>query len=191
MYLGNYEKIVESPYMVTWKSVGKRYMMLIEDEDKVYMLDQGDYLFTVDHIQFPFDAEYTSHLKDTLIDGEFVIDNVDGLFKPSFWINDIITYNGEDVSRKPFPDRLKLISESIVRIHDSAIAKGRIKKTTQPFSIRNKYFFRLPAVNRLLSPKFLANIPHKVEGLFFQPEKDPYTTGECPNVLKWKDNLTI
>ena len=184
MHLENYKKIIESPYMVTWKSVGKRYMMLIEKENKVYMLDEGNSLFSVDHIQFPFDAEYSSHLKDTLVVGEFVFDNVDGLFKPSFWINDIIVYNGNDVSKKPFKDRLKFISESIVRIRDSAIAKGYIEKTTQPFLIKNKLFFGLPEVTKLLSPKYLATIPHKIDGLFFQPENDPYTTGECPNLLK-------
>ena len=171
MHLGNYEKILESPYVVTWKSVGKRYMMLIEEVGKVYMFDEGNGLFSVDHIQFPFDAKYSSHLKDTLVVGEFVFDNVDGLFKPSFWVNDIIYYNGRDVSDKPFKDRLKLISESIVRIRDSAIEKGHIKKAMQPFMIKNKEFFRLSAVPKLLSPGFLATIPHKIDGLFFPARK--------------------
>ncbi len=191
MHRGNYERILQSPYMVTWKSVGKRYMMLIKGKDELYMLDQGDYLFSVDHIQFPFDAEYTSHLEDTLVDGEFVIDNVDGLFKPTLWISDIITYNGQDVSKKPLPDRLKLISQSIVTIRDNAIRKGHIKKTTQPFLIRKKEFVGLSEANKLFRPKSLANIPHKVEALFFLPEKDPYTPGECQDVLKWKENEMI
>jgi len=191
MHLGNYKRIFESPYLITWKSVGKRYMMLIEEINKVYMLDEGNNVFSVDHIQFPFDAEYTSHLKDTLVIGEFVFDNFNGLFKPSFWINDIVFYNGNNVSKQPFKDRLKLISESIVKIRDSAIAKNYIEKTTQPFLVKNKYFFGLSALTKLLSPSFLATIPHKVDGLFFQPENDPYMPGECPNLLKWKENLTI
>jgi mRNA-capping enzyme len=165
--------------------------MLIEEKDKVYMLDRGGCLFSVGHIQFPCDAECTSHLKDTLVDGEFIIDNVHGLFKPSFWIHDIITYNGQDVSTKSLPDRLRLISQSIVNIRDNAIRKGHIKKTTQPFLIRKKDFFGLPEANKLFRPKFLATIPHKVDGLFFLPEKDPYTPGECLRVLKWKGIETI
>jgi mRNA-capping enzyme len=86
---------------------------------------------------------------------------------------------------------LKLISQSIVTIRDNAIREGHIKKTTQPFSIRSKYFVGLSEANKLFRPKSLANIPHKVEALFFLPEKDPYTPGECQDVLKWKENEMI
>jgi len=43
-------------------------MMLIEERDKVYMIDVGDNVFRVDGIQFPYDIEYTRHLKDTLVE---------------------------------------------------------------------------------------------------------------------------
>jgi mRNA-capping enzyme len=191
MHRGNYQMILRTPYMVTWKPVGKRYMMLIEEEDKVYMLDQGDHVFTVDHIQFPCDVECTSHLKNTLIDGEFVIDKVDGLNKPRFLINDIIMYNDKNVSKKPFPDRLELISQLIVNIRNKAITKGYIKKATQPFSIVEKPFFDSLQVPKLLSSKFLATIPHEVEGFIFLPKYNSYSPGECPWVLKWKENETI
>jgi mRNA-capping enzyme len=191
MNRGNYRMISQLPYKVTWKPVGKRYMMLIEQQNKVYMLDQGEYLFTVDDIQFPYDVECTSHLKSTLVDGEFVIDKVDGSYKLSFLINDIITYNNRSVRTEPFSDRLKFISQSIVNIRNSAIKKGHIKKTTQPFSIRTKDFFDLSEVNKLISPTYLATVPYEVEGFFFLPEQDPYTPGECQRFLKWKENETI
>ncbi|CAF0947815.1 unnamed protein product [Didymodactylos carnosus] len=191
MHRENYEMILQSSYMVTWKSVGKRYMMLIEEKDKVYMLDQGDNVFAIDHIQFPCNAEYTSHLKDTLVDGELVIDNVDGSDKLRYLINDIITYNGRNVSTKPFRFRLRLISEWIVNVRNKAITKGHIKKTTQPFSIRNQDFFGLSEVNKLISSKFLKTVPHEVEGFIFLPENEPYTPGECQHVLKWKESETV
>ena len=191
MHLGNYQMISQSPYMVTWKSVGKRYMMLIEDKDKVYMLDHGDNLFTIDHIQFPCDVEYTRHLKNTLVDGELVIDTVDGADKPRYLINDIITYNGQNVSAKPFRYRLRLISEWIVNVRNKAIRKGHIKKSTQPFSIRDKEFFGLSEVNKLLSPAFPGNLPHGVDGFVFLPENNAYMSGECRRLLKWKDKETI
>lgn len=187
----NYEMIVQSPYMVTWKSVGKQYMMLIQDEDEVYMLDQGDHAFIVNHIQFPCDAEYKSHLKDTLVDGELVIDQVDGLEKPSYLINDIFTYNGRNVSAKPFRYRLRLISEWIINTRNKAMTKGHITKTKQPFSVRSKDIFGLSEVYKLLSPTFVETLPHGVEGFIFLPENNPYTSGECRHVLKWKENATI
>jgi mRNA-capping enzyme len=191
MHSGNYQKILRSSYMVTWKPAGKRYMMLIENEDTVYMLDQGDKLSTIDRIRLPRDAECTSYLKNTLVDGELVIDNIDGSNKPCFLINDIIIYNGQDVRKKPFLDRLKLISESIVNIHNNAITKGYINKTTQPFSIRKKDFFNVSAVNKLFSPEFLSTICHEVEGFIFLPETHPYTSGQCLDILKWNQIETI
>ena len=188
-------EIIRSFYNHRIWSVGnqsaKRYLMLIDKENKIYMLDNGDNLFTIGHIQFPYDVMCTSHLKDTLVDGELVIDNVDGSAKPQFLINDIITYNGENVSNKPFPDRLLFISQSIVDIRNEAIRKDRLKNTMEPFSVRSKPFFGLSAVNRLLSPEFLASVPHEVDGLIFVPEKDPYKSGECPCLLKWKENETV
>ncbi|UJR12231.1 hypothetical protein I4U23_016408 [Adineta vaga] len=186
MHRKNYANILQLPYMVTWKPVGKRYMMLIEEENKVYMLNQGKDLFSVDEIRFPYDADNTTHLKDTLVDGEVVCDKINGSNEASFFINDIIIYNGTDVTAYSFPDRLKLISESIVNIHNNAITKG-----TQPFRIRIKQFFRLSDMDKLLSREFRASIPHEVEGLFFLPERKPYRAGECPDVLKWKENETI
>lgn len=191
MHGGNYEIILKSPYMVTWKPAGKRYMMLIEGEDTVYMLDQGDKLLTVAHIRFPRDMECRNHLKNTLVDGELVIDCVDGSNKPSFLINDIIIYNDEDVSKKPLPYRLKLISESIIDIRDKAIEKGHIDQTAQPFSVRKKEFFDLLALDRLLSPEFLATLPHEVEGFIFSPKQEPYRSGLCEDLLKWKENETM
>ena len=191
MHRGNYEMISQAPYMVTWKSSGKRYMMLIEDEGRVYMLDPGSVLFSVANIEFPYDVEYTRHLRNTLVDGELVMDHDGDSEKAEFWMNDIITYHGRKVSEKSLPERLMLISESIVNIRNEAMTRGRIDRTAQPFSIRFKDYFPLSAVTKLLSPEFRANILHAVEGLVFQPVNEPYTLGECPHVLTWKENTQI
>ncbi|UJR12745.1 hypothetical protein I4U23_016919 [Adineta vaga] len=187
----NYKIILKSPYMVTWKPAGKRYMMLIEEENKVYMLDQSYKLFSVDLFQFPHGVECTSHLKDTLVDGELVSDKVNGSNKASFLINDIITYNGTDVTFEQFSYRLKLISELIANLNNNTITKDSIKKSKLPFLIRTKDFFRLSEINKLLGREFLTSIPHEVEGFFFLPERDPYTAGPCPAKLRWKENDTI
>ena len=191
MHGGNYEIILQSPYMVTWKPAGKRYMMLIEEEGTVYMLDQGDKLLTVAQIRFPRNMQCTDHLENTLIDGELVIDSVGGSNKPSFLINDIIIYNGQNVSTKPLSYRLNLISESMIDIRNKAIEKGLIDQVTQPFFFRKKEFFDLTALHRLLSPEFLATVPHEVEGFMFLPEQEPYKPGLCVGLLKWKENETM
>ena len=46
-----------------------RYMMLIEDENKIYMVDRDNTVFEISHLRFPKDADYTRHLTNTLVDG--------------------------------------------------------------------------------------------------------------------------
>lgn len=44
-------------------------MMLIEDKNKIYMFDRDNNVFQINHLRFPKDADYTSHLTNTLVDG--------------------------------------------------------------------------------------------------------------------------
>jgi hypothetical protein len=46
-----------------------RYMMLIEDKNKIYMFDRDNNVFEISHLEFPKDPEYTTHLTNTLVDG--------------------------------------------------------------------------------------------------------------------------
>jgi len=43
--------------------------MLIEDKNKIYMFDRDNNVFEINHLCFPKDVEYTSHLTNTLVDG--------------------------------------------------------------------------------------------------------------------------
>ncbi|UJR22696.1 hypothetical protein I4U23_025732 [Adineta vaga] len=187
----NYKLIIQSPYMVSWKADGTRYMMLIEDENKIYMFDRDNTVFEISHLRFPYDAEYTRHLTNTLVDGELVLDNVNGTKVPRFLIYDIIIYENENVGKKPFRERLDIIRRSIIDTRNQAITKGRIDRSRDPFSIRNKDFWDLSTLHKLVGTKFRSQIAHEVDGLIFQPEMDPYTVGRSPRVLKWKEDNTI
>jgi mRNA-capping enzyme len=92
MDISNYQTIVQSPYMVSWKPDAARYMMLIEDKNQIYMLNRDNSVFEISHLCFPKDAEYTSHLTNTLVDGELVMDNVNGVKRPRYLIYDIVVY---------------------------------------------------------------------------------------------------
>jgi hypothetical protein len=44
-------------------------MMLIEDQNRIYMLDRNNNIFQISRLQFPKDASCQRHLTNTLIDG--------------------------------------------------------------------------------------------------------------------------
>lgn len=71
----NLSFISERPYRVSWKADGTRYMMLINNENEIYLFDRDNTVFQiVDGCpKFPRRKKPNEHLKDTLLDGEMVI----------------------------------------------------------------------------------------------------------------------
>lgn len=64
--------------------------------------------------------------------------------------------------------------------------RGLIDQARQPFSIRIKAFWDVTQAQALLGPKFAKTLSHDPDGLIFQPAREPYVAGTCPDVLKWK-----
>ncbi|CAF1277122.1 unnamed protein product [Adineta ricciae] len=89
----NYQLIFLSPYMVSWKADGTRYMMWIEDKDKVYMLDRNNNAFQILHMSFPRTSDGEQSLTNTLLDGEFVIDQFNNEKVYRYLVYDIIMIN--------------------------------------------------------------------------------------------------
>jgi hypothetical protein len=44
-------------------------MMLIENENRIYMLDRNNNAFQINHLSFPKDPNCQTHLINTLLDG--------------------------------------------------------------------------------------------------------------------------
>ncbi|CAF1215728.1 unnamed protein product [Didymodactylos carnosus] len=191
MDITNYETIVQSPYMVSWKADGTRYMMLIEEQDKIYMFDRDNNAFHIPHLHFPKDSDLNSHITDTLVDGELVSDKVNGTIVPRYLIYDIVTYENQNVAKLPFKERLDIIHKSIIKPREEAAQKHIIDKQQESFSIREKGFWPLTALPKLTSDKFIQQILHEVDGLIFQPMQDPYIPGRSVRVLKWKEHNTV
>ncbi|XP_059617367.1 mRNA-capping enzyme-like [Phlebotomus argentipes] len=175
------------PYRVSWKADGTRYMMLILDQGQIYMFDRDNNCFKVNNLTFPHAKNSNGHLKDTLLDGEMVLDKVNGATIPRFLIFDIVWFNGKNVTDMDFfPDRGSIIDREIIGIRADYIAHGHIKRQEEPFGIRIKHFWDVADTGLLLQPKFCDSLSHGSDGLVFQPKFEPYRSGRYPYVLKWK-----
>lgn len=125
-------------------SVPFRFMMLIDKENEVYMLDRDNCVFKVHGLRFLHRKDLRRHLRDTLLDGvrfyldsfdskhsnpigrffhllsfccpqEMVIDKVEGKEIPRYLCYDIIKFEGQDVGKSAFyPVRLSCIENEIV-----------------------------------------------------------------------------
>ncbi|XP_050441542.1 mRNA-capping enzyme-like [Adelges cooleyi] len=186
MDINNMKLLHTKPYRVTWKADGTRYMMFIQAENEVYFIDRDNSVFEVVDLKFFHRKNLDHHLKDTLLDGEMIIDKVDNQNFPRYLVYDVVAFEGYDIGNQPFwPNRLKLIEIDIIKPRHQAIVSGRLDKTREPFSIRLKQFYDITASDKLLG-NFSKNLSHEPDGLIFQPSSDPYVAGTCPEVLKWK-----
>uniref|UniRef100_A0A3Q2PYN2 mRNA-capping enzyme n=1 Tax=Fundulus heteroclitus TaxID=8078 RepID=A0A3Q2PYN2_FUNHE len=89
----NIRFLEQSPYKVSWKADGTRYMMLINGKNEVYMIDRDNTIFHIANLEFPFRKDLRVHLSKTLLDGEMIIDKVNGQPVPRYLIYDIIKFN--------------------------------------------------------------------------------------------------
>ncbi|BES88741.1 mRNA capping enzyme [Nesidiocoris tenuis] len=177
----------KKPYRVSWKADGTRYMLMILGENQVYFLDRDFSVFEVTGMKFVHRKDHSTHLYDTLVDGEMVIDKHNGQCTPRYLVYDIICVNGFDLSNHKFyRERLLAIEKDIVEPRNLAIGNGRIDKLNEPFSVRAKPFMPVEFAKSYLSEKFARQLTHEPDGLIFQPCDDPYTPGQCVSVLKWK-----
>ncbi|CAH1970958.1 unnamed protein product [Acanthoscelides obtectus] len=187
MDMQNIRLLHQKPYRVSWKADGNRYMMLIDGKDEVYFFDRDHNVFKVKGLKFVHRKDMRRHLKDTLLDGEMVIDKVNGEDIPRYLAYDIIKFEGQDVGKMPFyPVRLQCLENEIIKPRHAAIEHGLINKTTEPFSVRKKDFWHITQAASLLGEKFAKTLSHEPDGLIFQPSKEPYVAGSCDSVLKWK-----
>ncbi|XP_034965306.1 mRNA-capping enzyme isoform X2 [Zootoca vivipara] len=158
----NIKLLEQKPYKVSWKADGTRYMMLIDGKNEVYMIDRDNSVFQVSNLEFPFRKDPRVHLENTLMDGEMIIDKVNGQVVPRYLIYDIIKFSAQPVGECDFNIRLACIEKEIIFPRHEKMKTGQIDKAQEPFSVRNKPFFDIHI------------------------SKKKYKPGRCDDILKWK-----
>jgi len=186
MDIKNLKNLTTTKYKVSWKADGTRYMMVIDGKDEVYMLDRDNSVFHVPNLNFFKRKDLNAHLADTLLDGELIIDKVDGQDIPRFLVYDIVKFESIEVGKTDFDRRMLCIEKEIIGPRHHKMQQGTLDKTREPFSVRIKQFFDLTMTKKILEGNFAKSLSHEVDGLVFQPAKDPYVCGRCMEILKWK-----
>ncbi|XP_059165251.1 mRNA-capping enzyme-like [Physella acuta] len=186
MDIQNLSNLKHKPYKVSWKADGTRYMMLVDGKDEVYMIDRDNCVFHVPHLNFYKRKDLNSYLGDTLLDGELIIDKVDGKDIPRYLVYDIIKFEGLDVGKTDFDRRMLCIEKEIIGPRYTKMQQGTLDKSKEPFSVRIKNFYDITMCRKILDGNFSKTLSHEVDGLIFQPSADPYICGRCQDILKWK-----
>lgn len=163
----------------------------------MYMIDRDNNFFKIPAVKFLFSRDINahmadgtkplSHLTDTLIDGEMVLDKDGGHTIPRYLIYDIVSLNGQFVGDQNHDVRLKIVQKELVDPRRLAISKNIIDRQAEPFGIRKKDFWPLTA-NKLhwVLDVFMPTLSHENDGVILTPVMKPYTLGTTVELLKWK-----
>ncbi|KII69762.1 mRNA-capping enzyme [Thelohanellus kitauei] len=176
--MDNISFIEQYPYLVSWKADGTR------DKSQTYMIDRTFSIFHIPHLSFPSKSDPNTHLKQTILDGEFVFDRAGDSTIPRFLVFDILLFEGS-IPKLGFSERLHIIKKEIIAPRDMGFANHSIDRSKEAFSVRLKPFFDKSAIRRL-NEEFIKTLTHESDGLLFQPQKMPYQGGTSKYVLKWK-----
>ena len=187
----NIQFLSQKPYHISWKADGTRYLLFISDENKIFMLDRDNCVFQIKNLRFPNRKDLNVHLKDSIFDGEMIVDEVNGEKFPRFLIYDALVFQGNLVGHCIFETRIACIKKEIIFARDEGKKQGLVVRETEPFGIRWKEFKSLEkdqSWRKFMTEEFTNSLFHETDGIILQPsgKDDKYTCGRCPDILKWK-----
>ena len=178
------------PYRVSWKADGTRYLMMILGPGQIYLADRKMLIFHAPQLVFPLRGSAPGsgqHLTNTLVDGELVIDDENGVKVPRYYIYDMMSLENKDVGRQLcHVDRYQKIEDYIIGPRRELEKHGLLNKTQEPFRIRNKPFWNVERTKERVIDQVIPSLLHPNDGLIFSPASEPYKPATNPDLLKWK-----
>lgn len=183
-------RITHTNYKVTWRSRGRRGLLLILTEG-VYFVENspegvGVAVSTI-KMRFPHPADRSKTQHRTLLDGVLVIDREGPSKVPRYYATDILCHQGGALMSKPFGQRVKYLVDGVImaRKRDSGHDYGR-----EPVKIRAIEYFDLGRLGFVLRD-VARGVAHETEGIALVPLEGKYYVAEGAtsggdDVLIWK-----
>ncbi|CAO3616226.1 unnamed protein product [Mucor fragilis] len=185
-------EIEEEDFFVAEKSDGVRCLALLtvnhRREPEVYLFDRKSNFHVVRNFRFPIpgDPSFQKCLKNTIIDGEFVLDKEeDGTTQLRFLLFDCLCIESNVLVSRGLMSRLGYLKSEIIKPHQEMIRKNPHLRKQLPFLVEFKeqqFTYHLDIVFNEIIPK----LKHGNDGLIFTSVNAPYAMGTCNKMLKWK-----
>ncbi|KAH9466871.1 hypothetical protein MJO28_000519 [Puccinia striiformis f. sp. tritici] len=188
------ELLETEDYWVCEKSDGVRVMVLIVVKggpqgpvQEVYFIDRKDEFFLIDNITFPHYDNPNRLLKDTILDGELVID-VDpktGHQQLRFLAFDCIVWEAMNLMMRPLMNRYGRLKDWVISpLKRLLVAQPQLRER-MPFDVQLKSMELAYGIDKVLNHD-LPKLTHGNDGLIFTSATAPYRIGTDPKIMKWK-----
>ncbi|CAG8532361.1 10591_t:CDS:10 [Ambispora leptoticha] len=177
-------------YFVCEKSDGVRYLMFATITPKGPATFLVGYLFVIysgvplADLRLPLRESPNKFHKETMMDGELVVDLDRDKRCVRFLVFDLMVINGTVVTQRSLSTRLGMFRQDVIDPLQTALKNDPVLAKKQPFTVELKEMERSYGL-----PKIFQQLPllkHANDGLIFTPVKLPYSSGTCPKLLKWK-----
>lgn len=187
------EALRSEDYYVCEKSDGLRYLLYLTADPATgneahFLIDRKNDYWLVSrpstHIPTPDDIQ--SFHKDTLLDGELVMDNVgNGRYEPRYLVFDCLVLDGQNLMPRELSKRLGYFQEQVFKPYRELYKKYPEEKRYQPFILEMKDMqvaYGIEMMFRQVIPK----LKHGNDGLIFTCLHSEYKPGTDPHIIKWK-----
>ncbi|SAM00184.1 hypothetical protein [Absidia glauca] len=164
-----------------------KHLSILEREDyfvceKSDGLDRNQIWFYVPNVLFPVRGRDNEYLKDTLMDGEIVVDHDENGNKTyRFLIFDLMASNGQSIIQRSFNTRLGLLRQDVIQSYKLSL---RTQSDPPPFTMELKKMERSYGLRLVFDQ--ISKLRHSSDGIIWTPVKCPYVPGICEKLLKWK-----
>lgn len=188
------ELLETEDFWVCEKSDGVRVMVLIVVKgtaqgpvQEVYFIDRKDEFFLIENITFPHFENPNRLLKDTILDGELVID-VDpktGHQQLRFLAFDCIVWEANNLMMRSLMNRYGRLKDWVIAPLKKLISIQPQLRDKMPFDVQLKTMELAYGIDKVLHHD-LPKLTHGNDGLIFTSATAPYRIGTDPKILKWK-----
>ncbi|CAH7676405.1 mRNA guanylyltransferase [Phakopsora pachyrhizi] len=188
-------KLLETEdFWVCEKSDGVRVMVMVVvlptphgPVQEVYFFNRKDEFYRINNVIFPHHENFNRFLKDTIIDGELVIDVDPKTLQHQlrFLAFDCIVWEGENLMKKPLINRYGRLKEWVIKPMNKLLEIQPRLIERMPFDVRLKSMELAYGIDKVLNQD-LPKLTHGNDGLIFTSATSPYSIGTDPKILKWK-----
>ncbi|WVN85172.1 uncharacterized protein L203_100317 [Cryptococcus depauperatus CBS 7841] len=179
-------------FWVCEKSDGVRVLVFIvmnnmTNQQEVWLIDRKERYFNVTGLYFTHWEHKNVPLKETLIDGELVLD-IDprtGHQTLRYYAFDCMVLNEENIMEKPLDKRYARLRNWVVTPLEASLKAHPEMRQHLPFEVvakREELSYHL----RFVMKEHIPSLQHGHDGLIFTCVQTPYIPGTDENILKWK-----
>ncbi|KAK6196959.1 hypothetical protein LQW54_011044 [Pestalotiopsis sp. IQ-011] len=184
------EELRRDDYYVCEKSDGIRYLLYLTDDGQGvelhYLIDRKNDYWWVKGGHFPTGQSEDSFHRDTILDGELVVDTMpDGTKIPVYLVFDCLVLHGQSLMSRGLQKRFGYFHTEIFKPYKKLFEKYPQEKAYQPFILGMKEH-QFAYGTEMMFRQVIPRLHHGNDGLIFTCLSTEYKHGTDPHILKWK-----